>query len=69
MKQYFSDFCKFHNNHKNFCPKIFLKTAYSTGLDFSKSQKSMNHENTPDHENIRPQKFGAIRYQAVACHP
>ena len=39
VKQYFHDFHEFHNNHENLCREIFLKTAYSTGLDSSKSQK------------------------------
>ena len=61
MKQYFRDFREFHNDHENFCHEISLKTAYSTGLDSSKSRKSLNHKNMQDHENIRPSKFGAIR--------
>ena len=36
MKQYFREF---HNNHENFCHEMFLKTAYSTVLDSSESQK------------------------------
>ena len=56
--------CEFHSDHEIFC-QIFLKTVYSTGLDSSKSWKSMYHENMQDHENIRPWKFGAIRYIVI----
>ena len=36
VKQYFHEF---HNDHENFCHELFLKTAYGTGLNCSKSQK------------------------------
>ena len=35
VKQYFRDFCEFHNDHENFCHELFLKTAYGTGLNCS----------------------------------
>ena len=52
MVKYFCDFREFHYDHENFCHEIFLTAAYSTGLDTSKSQKSMKHEN-----QARTQKF------------
>ena len=39
-KKYFCDFHKFHYDHENFCHKMFLTVAYSTGLDTSKITKT-----------------------------
>ena len=33
MVKYFHDFREFHNDHENFCHKIVLTAAYSTGFN------------------------------------
>ena len=49
MIKYFRDLREFHNDYENFCHKIFLTAAYSTGFY---TEKSVNHKN-----QARSQKF------------